>query len=54
MYGTIKSVYVVCLCAIVRTQVIPGKARVNDGEYNNVNPDGSFDFGYFFKLFFYL
>ncbi|CAB3243373.1 unnamed protein product [Arctia plantaginis] len=46
MYWTIKSVYVVCMCAIARTQVIPGKARVSDGDYNNVNPDGSFDFGY--------
>ncbi|XP_075970874.1 cuticular protein 73D isoform X2 [Anticarsia gemmatalis] len=46
MYWTIKSAYLVCLCVVVRTQVIPGKARANDGDYNNVNPDGSFDFGY--------
>ncbi|XP_050681694.1 uncharacterized protein LOC126977060 isoform X2 [Leptidea sinapis] len=39
-------VHFVCVCAIVRTQVIPGKSRVSDGEYNNVNTDGSFDFGY--------
>ncbi|KAI5644062.1 insect cuticle protein domain-containing protein [Phthorimaea operculella] len=28
------------------TQVIPGKSRTNDGDYNFVNTDGSFDFGY--------
>ncbi|CAG4977542.1 unnamed protein product [Colias eurytheme] len=37
---------VLCVCALARTQVIPGKARTNDGEYNSVNTDGSFDFGY--------
>ncbi|XP_053603098.1 uncharacterized protein Cpr73D isoform X2 [Plodia interpunctella] len=36
----------VCVCALVRTQVIPGKARTSDGDYNTVNTDGSFDFGY--------
>lgn len=43
-------VLVLCLCAMGRTQVIPGKSRTNDGEYNSVNTDGSFDFGfvYFF------
>ncbi|XP_012550706.1 cuticular protein RR-1 motif 47 isoform X1 [Bombyx mori] len=40
------SVYFVCFCALVRTQVIPGKSRANDGDYNTVNTDGSFDFGY--------
>ncbi|KOB69678.1 putative cuticle protein [Operophtera brumata] len=45
MYWT-NSVYLVCLCAVARTQVIPGKSRTNDGDYNNVNTDGSFDFGY--------
>lgn len=40
-----NSVYFVCLCAVARTQVIPGKSRANDGEYNTVNTDGSFDFG---------
>ncbi|XP_041976209.1 uncharacterized protein LOC121730996 [Aricia agestis] len=35
----------VCVC-VVRTQVIPGKSRVNDGDFNTVNTDGSFDFGY--------
>ncbi|XP_060801078.1 uncharacterized protein LOC106141514 [Amyelois transitella] len=41
-----QSAVVVCLCALVRTQVIPGKARTSDGDYNTVNTDGSFDFGY--------
>ncbi|XP_026739644.1 uncharacterized protein LOC113502321 [Trichoplusia ni] len=45
MYWT-YSVLVVCLCGVVRTQVIPGKARTSDGDYNTVNTDGSFDFGY--------
>ncbi|KAJ0179723.1 hypothetical protein K1T71_004314 [Dendrolimus kikuchii] len=40
------SVSLVCLCAVVRTQIIPGKSRTNDGDYNTVNTDGSFDFGY--------
>lgn len=39
------SVSLVCLCAVVRTQIIPGKSRTNDGDYNTVNTDGSFDFG---------
>lgn len=50
--GTVNSgtmswtcVVLVCLCALARTQVIPGKSRVNDGDYNSVNTDGSFDFG---------
>ncbi|KAJ8732960.1 hypothetical protein PYW07_015559 [Mythimna separata] len=46
MYWTYRSVFIVCFCAGVRTQVIPGKARASDGDYNSVNPDGSFDFGY--------
>ncbi|XP_049866374.1 protein SPT2 homolog [Pectinophora gossypiella] len=37
---------VLCACAFVRTQVIPGKSRTNDGDFNFVNTDGSFDFGY--------
>ncbi|XP_030037180.2 uncharacterized protein LOC115452726 isoform X1 [Manduca sexta] len=46
MYWTYRSVYLVCFCALARTQVIPGKSRTNDGDYNTVNTDGSFDFGY--------
>ncbi|CAH0407902.1 unnamed protein product [Chilo suppressalis] len=45
-YWTRITVVVVCVCAVVRSQVIPGKSRTNDGEYNEVNTDGSFDFGY--------
>ncbi|XP_014371753.2 uncharacterized protein LOC106721345 [Papilio machaon] len=43
---TVISVYVLCVCYSVRTQVIPSKSRASDGEFNNVNTDGSFDFGY--------
>ncbi|XP_028162361.1 uncharacterized protein LOC114354271 isoform X1 [Ostrinia furnacalis] len=39
-------VLLVCVCGVARTQVIPGKSRTNDGDYNTVNTDGSFDFGY--------
>ncbi|XP_031769567.2 uncharacterized protein LOC113511753 isoform X3 [Galleria mellonella] len=46
MVWTQNSVIFVCVCAIARTQVIPGKSRTNDGDYNTVNTDGSFDFGY--------
>ncbi|KAM3961603.1 cuticular protein 73D [Aphomia sociella] len=46
MSWTQKCVVYVCVCALVRTQVIPGKSRTNDGDYNTVNTDGSFDFGY--------
>lgn len=42
---TVFSVYVVCACSLVRTQVIPSKSRASDGDFNNVNTDGSFDFG---------
>ncbi|XP_072940588.1 uncharacterized protein Cpr73D [Epargyreus clarus] len=44
MYWTF-SVFL-CVCALTRSQVIPGKSRTNDGDYNSVNTDGSFDFGY--------
>ncbi|XP_063360943.1 uncharacterized protein LOC134650049 [Cydia amplana] len=37
---------VLCVCGLARTQVIPGKSRTNEGDYNTVNTDGSFDFGY--------
>ncbi|XP_037978543.2 collagen alpha-1(I) chain isoform X1 [Plutella xylostella] len=37
---------VLSVCVVARTQVIPGKSRTNDGDYNTVNTDGSFDFGY--------
>ncbi|XP_045446445.1 uncharacterized protein LOC123654592 [Melitaea cinxia] len=46
MAWTLYSVFVLCVCSVVRTQVIPSKTRTSDGDYNNVNPDGSFDFGY--------
>ncbi|CAH2075521.1 unnamed protein product, partial [Iphiclides podalirius] len=46
MSWTVHSVYFVCLCGLVRTQVIPSKSRASDGDFNNVNTDGSFDFGY--------
>ncbi|CAF4901529.1 unnamed protein product [Pieris macdunnoughi] len=42
----IVCVSVLCVCALARTQIIPSKARASDGEFNNVNTDGSFDFGY--------
>ncbi|XP_034824897.1 uncharacterized protein Cpr73D [Maniola hyperantus] len=45
MSWTLYVVCLVCVCG-VRTQVIPGKSRTNDGDFNNVNSDGSFDFGY--------
>lgn len=44
MSVNVLCVLLVCVCA-VRTQVIPGKSRTNDGDYNTVNTDGSFDFG---------
>nr|XP_026490034.1 uncharacterized protein LOC113396348 [Vanessa tameamea] len=46
MSWTLYSVCVLCVCSIVRTQVIPSKSRASDGDFNNVNTDGSFDFGY--------
>ncbi|XP_032511599.2 uncharacterized protein LOC116766052 [Danaus plexippus] len=45
MFWTYGAV-VLSVCVSVRTQVIPGKSRTNDGDFNNVNADGSFDFGY--------
>ncbi|CAK1552858.1 unnamed protein product [Leptosia nina] len=39
-------VSVLCVCVAVRTQIIPSKTRASDGDFNNVNTDGSFDFGY--------
>lgn len=44
MAAKVVCVLLVYVC-VVRTQVIPGKSRTNDGDYNTVNTDGSFDFG---------